>query len=99
MDNNIVKTIRLDQFQINFFLNSAGNATGQVTYYPRQEGYEALLQATNIQLANIETLRQRNMDIKGTLNLTASGKGTLNNPQGTASLTIPQLNIQKQQKT
>ncbi len=36
---------------------SAGNATGQLTYYPRQEGYDALIQATNIQLAKIETLR------------------------------------------
>lgn len=76
---------------------SAGTATGQLTYYPKQEGYDALLQATNIQLAKIETLRQRNLDIGGTLNLTASGKGTLKDPQGTASLTIPQLNIQKQQ--
>ncbi len=76
---------------------SAGNATGQLTYYPKQEGYDALIQATNIQLAKIETLRERNMDISGTLNLTASGKGTLSNPQGTASLTIPQLNVQKQQ--
>ena len=76
---------------------SAGNATGQLTYYPKQEGYDALIQATNIQLAKIETLRERNMEISGTLNLTASGKGTLSNPQGTASLTIPQLNVQKQQ--
>ena len=76
---------------------SAGNATGQLTYYPKQEGYDVLVQAANIQLAKVETLRERNMDISGALSLTASGKGTLSNPQGTASLTIPQLNVQKQQ--
>jgi translocation and assembly module TamB len=75
---------------------SAGNATGQVTYYPKQEGYDALIEATNIQLAKIQALRQRNMEVAGTLNLRASGKGTLSNPQGTASLTIPELDIQKQ---
>ncbi len=36
------------------------------------------------------------MEVAGTLNLKASGKGTLDNPQGTASLTIPELDIQKQ---
>ncbi len=68
---------------------AAGNATGQVTYYPKQEGYDGVIEATNIELAKIETLRERNMDISGTLNLKASGRGTLSNPQGTASLTIP----------
>ncbi|HEY1731075.1 MAG TPA: translocation/assembly module TamB domain-containing protein [Terriglobales bacterium] len=87
-----------DQVHANLLVQvSAGNATGQLTYYPKQEAYDALIQATNIQLAKIEALRQRNLDIKGTLNLTASGKGTLSNPQGTASLTIPQLDVQKQQ--
>ncbi len=87
-----------DQVHANMLVQiSAGNATGQLTYYPKQEGYDALIQAANIQLAKIETLRARNLGISGTLNLTAGGKGTLNNPQGTASLTIPQLSVQKQQ--
>ncbi len=76
---------------------SAGTAQGQVTYYPKQEGYDAVLQATNIQLQQLQSLRERNLQISGTLNFTASGRGTLKDPQGTASLTIPQLEVQKQQ--
>ncbi len=76
---------------------AAGSAQGQLTYYPKQEGYDALLQATNIHLDQIRTLRERNMQVAGTLNLTASGRGTLKDPQAQASLTIPQLDIQKQQ--
>ena len=65
-------------------------AQGQLTYYPKQEGYDALLQATNIQLdQNTQALRERNMEVAGALNLTASGRGTLKDPQGQASLTIP----------
>ncbi len=76
---------------------AAGLAQGQLTYYPKQEGYDALLQAKNIHLDQIRTLRERNMQVAGTLNLTASGRGTIKDPQGQASLTIPQLDIQKQQ--
>ena len=76
---------------------SGGNATGQLTYYPKQEGYDALIQATNIQLAKLKRCASATWTISGTLNLTASGQGTLSNPQGTASLTIPQLDVQKQQ--
>ncbi len=75
----------------------AGTAQGQLTYYPKQEGYDAVLQAANIHLEQLQSLRERNLQVSGTLNLTASGRGTLKDPQATASLTIPQLTIQKQQ--
>lgn len=76
---------------------AAGTTQGQITYYPKQEGYDAQLQAINIQLQKLQSLHQRNIEASGTLNLTASGRGTLKDPQGKASLTIPELNIQKQE--
>jgi translocation and assembly module TamB len=76
---------------------AAGNATGKLAYYPRNQGYDAALQATGIQLAKLQALRERNLGIAGTLNLTASGRGTLNDPQGQASLAIPQLTLRDQQ--
>jgi translocation and assembly module TamB len=75
---------------------AAGSAHGELTYYPKQGGYDALLQATNIQLDQIRTLGARNLQVAGTLNVTASGRGTLKDPQAHASLTIPQLDIQQQ---
>jgi translocation and assembly module TamB len=74
----------------------AGNATAKVTYYPKTEGYDATLQATGVQLAKLNAVSERNMGIAGTLNLTASGRGTLKDPQGQASLTIPQLTVKDQ---
>ncbi len=76
---------------------AAGSAQGQLTYYPKQQGYDALLQAKNIHLDQVRTLRERNLQVAGAMNLTASGRGTIKDPQGQASLTIPQLDIQKQQ--
>ena len=87
-----------DEVHANLLIQlAAGTTQGQITYYPKQEGYDALLQATNIQLQKLQSLRERNLEVSGTLNLTASGRGTLKDPQGKASLTIPELNIQKQQ--
>ena len=76
---------------------AAGTTQGQIIYYPKREGYDAQLQAINIELQKLQSLHQRNIEASGTLNLTASGRGTLKDPQGKASLTIPELNIQKQQ--
>ncbi len=77
--------------------STAGVAQGSVTYYPKQQGYDADLRAINIHLERIKALRDRNLQLSGTMNLTASGHGTLQNPQGQASLTIPLLTVQQQQ--
>ena len=75
---------------------SGGKATGQLTYYPKQQGYDGAIQATNIQLGQLEILRSHNLPMQGTLSLTASGRGTFSNPEATASVTIPQLEVQGQ---
>jgi translocation and assembly module TamB len=75
----------------------AGVTQGQLTYYPKQQGYDAQLQATNIHLEKLQSLRERNVQVAGTLNLSASGRGTLKDPQVKASLNIPELELQKQQ--
>ena len=75
---------------------AAGNATAKLTYYPKTEGYDAALQATGIQLAKLQAVSERNMGITGTLNLTAGGRGTLKDPAGQLSLTIPQLTVKDQ---
>jgi translocation and assembly module TamB len=77
--------------------SAAGTAEGQITYYSKQQGFDTTLQATNIHLEQIRALHEHNLQAAGTLNLSASGRGTLRDPEGQASLTIPQLDIQKQQ--
>ena len=75
---------------------AAGNASGKLTYYPKTEGYDAALQATGIQLAKLQAISERDMGIAGMLNLTANGRGTLKDPGGQLSLTIPQLTVKDQ---
>ncbi len=81
-----------NEVRANLGLNMpAGNAQGNVTYFPRQQAYDAQLQATGIRLDQLQTIKARGMDITGVLNLTASGRGTINNPALQASVQIPQL--------
>lgn len=74
----------------------AGPTNAVLTYYPRQRGYDAQLQATGIRLGQLETVKQRNLELTGVLNLIASGRGTLDNPALTAKLDIPRLDVRGQ---
>lgn len=74
----------------------AGKANAQVTLYPKQRAYEAQLQAKEIRLDQLQTVKQRNMPLSGVLNLTANGKGTFENPELNATLELPQLSIRDQ---
>lgn len=69
----------------------AGTTTGTLTYYPKQRGYEVQLQTHNFHLDRLQTVKAHNLSIAGVLSLVASGRGTLDDPQLTASLDIPQL--------
>ncbi len=74
----------------------AGSAQAQFSYLPKQHAYRAQLDATGIQLDRLQTLKARNINVAGVLNLQASGQGTFQNPQLAASLTAPQLKIRDQ---
>ena len=74
----------------------AGATQGNVTYYPKTEGYEADLKALGLRLDQLQTLKARNMGLVGTLNVNATGKGTIKNPQMQASVQIPELTVQRQ---
>lgn len=74
----------------------AGSANGNLVYYPKTQNYDFQLQAPGIQLAQLQTVKQRGMNLTGVLSLIASGRGTIQNPQLTASLQIPKLVMDKQ---
>src|SRR5439155_27358135 len=74
----------------------AGAAQSAFTLFPKQKGYEAQLQAVGIRLDRLETLKERNIPITGVLNLRASGRGSFSDPQLTATLQVPSLQVQNQ---
>ncbi|HVH85303.1 MAG TPA: translocation/assembly module TamB domain-containing protein, partial [Terriglobales bacterium] len=74
----------------------AGSANGNLVYYPKTQNYDLQLQAPGIHLAQLQTVKQRGMNLSGILSLVANGRGTVQNPQLTASLQIPKLVIDNQ---
>jgi translocation and assembly module TamB len=69
----------------------AGRLSGVLTYNPVHRSYELQAQSQNFRIDRLQTVKARNMNVSGAVNLTASGRGTLDDPQLTASIEIPQL--------
>lgn len=74
----------------------AGAARGNIIYYPKQKGYDLDLQAPNIRLDQVKTLAEKNLGITGQLSISATGRGTMDDPQLHALISAPQLSVRNQ---
>src|SRR5215472_4762201 len=74
---------------------SAGAAKANVVFYPKNKGFELQLDARGIKLAKLQSVQERNLGIAGVVTATARGRGTLDDPQLTASVEIPQLQVRQ----
>lgn len=74
----------------------AGSATGNVKYTLNQQKYELEVHAQGIKLARLAHVKDRNLQLTGSLNLSASGQGTLQDPNLQALIEVPQLQVRGQ---
>jgi translocation and assembly module TamB len=74
----------------------AGAADAKLTYYPKQQGYQFTLEAPHLLLDQVRTLRARKLKVSGQLSISASGRGTLENPELRASASSQELHVQGQ---
>ena len=74
----------------------AGSANATVLYEPASQSYDAQVHAPGIKLGQLETLKARNLQLQGVLDVNASGKGTLSDPYLQAVVEVPQLQIRDQ---
>ncbi|HWE86416.1 MAG TPA: translocation/assembly module TamB domain-containing protein [Terracidiphilus sp.] len=77
----------------------AGSVKSNVTVRPREKTYTAQLSSTGIAIDKLNTVQSRNMNATGVVELNASGHGSFDNPQLTASARIPSLTVQGQTVT
>jgi translocation and assembly module TamB len=73
----------------------AGSADAKLIYYPKTRGYDVRLNTSDVALEKLEAIQAKNLAVKGTLTASANGKGTLDNPQLTATVQVPQLQVQQ----
>ncbi|HEV2715820.1 MAG TPA: translocation/assembly module TamB domain-containing protein, partial [Terriglobales bacterium] len=73
----------------------AGGANADLTLHPKSKGYELQMNIPGINLAQLDAVQQRNAGVSGVLTATASGKGTLDDPQLAATVQIPQLQVRE----
>ena len=74
----------------------AGTADATLQYEPKPQSYQAELHVPGLRLDQLQTVQARNLQLQGVLNVNASGRGTLQNPQMQAAIEIPQLQIRDQ---
>jgi len=73
----------------------AGSAKASLLFNPKSKGYEVQLNAPGIKLAQLQPVQERNLGVIGILTATASGRGTLDDPQMTATVQIPHLQVRQ----
>jgi translocation and assembly module TamB len=73
--------------------SSAGNAKGNLVLYPRRKGYELQLDVPGMKLAALHAVQEKNLDVTGVLTMTASGRGTLDDPQLDVAALVPELKV------
>src|SRR5438270_3422428 len=100
--NQPIQTLTLQFQAANGAVNStwnvkttAGSADANLIYYPKTRSYDVRLNANNVALEKLEAIQAKNLAVKGTLTASTNGKGTLDNPQLTATVQVPQLQFQQ----
>lgn len=71
----------------------AGTADANLSYTPKTRAYMVRLEAPSLVLQELHAVEAKNLGLSGTLTASASGQGTLDDPQLSATLRLPQLAV------
>lgn len=74
---------------------AAGNAQAEVHYTPKTKTYSFDVEAPAIALEKLRTVEAKNLELTGTVKATAHGEGTFDNPNITATVELPTLQLQQ----
>ena len=75
----------------------AGTIQSDLTVWPKQKTFNAQLVSSGIAIGKLETIKAKDLDAAGDLAIRATGSGSFDNPQLTASIQVPSLTIRNQQ--
>lgn len=87
-DNRVNANLRIDL--------PAGSANATLLYEPASQSYTAEMHTPGIKLDQLETVKAQNLQLQGVLGISATGRGTLQDPQMQAVIEVPQLQVRDQ---
>jgi translocation and assembly module TamB len=73
----------------------AGSLDADVSYAPATKAYTVHLNAPAVVLQKLRAVQQKDLGIQGTVIISANGQGTFDDPQLTASIQLPKLQVQQ----
>ena len=73
----------------------AGSGNATLSYTPKTKKYNVRLNAPSVVLQKLHAVQSKNLPLTGTLTASANGEGTLDDPQLTAVLELPQLQLRQ----
>src|SRR6266403_661729 len=74
----------------------AGTADAKLTYAPKTQQYEVNVTAEGLKSDQLQSVQQRAGSLSGVLTANVSGKGSVNDPQLSANVQIPDLQVSGQ---
>ncbi len=75
--------------------SGAGVLNAQLSYTPKNKAYTFQLDAPTITLQKVHTIQSRNLGLNGVLSASGNGRGTLDNPQLTATVQLTKLQMRQ----
>lgn len=74
----------------------AGAATGEIQFQPETKRYHVNFDAVGLKLGQLQNVQQRDGIVAGTLTANVTGDGTMSDPQFSAKLQVPDLQVRGQ---
>jgi translocation and assembly module TamB len=75
--------------------SSAGIVNAQLNYVPKSQSYTFHVDAPSLTLQKVHAVQARNMDLGGVVSVSGNGKGTLDDPQLTATVQVTKLQMRQ----
>jgi translocation and assembly module TamB len=72
-----------------------GTLDATLSYTPKTKAYKVRLNAPSLVLQKLQTVQSKNLEVTGTVSASVNGEGTLDDPQLTAIVELPQLRIRE----
>lgn len=71
--------------------SNAGRINGDLSFTPKTKAYKVKVDAPGIVLQRLRQLQEKNLQLTGTVTASISGEGTVDDPQLTATVELPDL--------